>query len=88
MHSQPQKESGHAPPKTNMKIKTIIRQSRRDFTAIYECEHCQAEIQSSGYDDNYFHTEVIPTMVCEKCGKASPPSYRPLATKYPDGHHI
>jgi len=88
MHSPPPKESGHVPLKTDMKIKTILTQSRRDFIAIYECEHCQAETKSYGYDDTNFHEQVIPAMVCEKCGKHAPSTYRPLATKYPDGHHI
>ena len=26
-----------------MRLKNKIRQSRRDFTAVYECEHCGAE---------------------------------------------
>lgn len=68
-----------------MKIKKIINQSRRDFTAIYECEHCGAEEQGRGYDDSNFHVNVIPSMACKKCGKKAPEDYRPLTTKYPDG---
>lgn len=52
-----------------MKIKQIISQHRRDFTAIYECQHCGHEERGSGYDDAYFHTQVIPGMKCSKCGK-------------------
>ena len=66
-----------------MKIKEIISQSRRDFSAIYVCEHCGNEKESDGYDDVYFHQTVIPDMKCEKCGKTAPENYRPLATKYP-----
>jgi len=66
-----------------MKIKRIIAQSRRDFNAIYECEHCGFEKDGDGYDDAYFHHEVIPAMKCEKCGKAASSDYRPLATKHP-----
>jgi len=66
-----------------MKIKEIISQSRRDFTAIYICEHCEHEEESDGYDDAYFHQTVIPDMKCKKCGKTAPENYRPLATKYP-----
>ena len=71
-----------------MKIKKIISQHRRDFTAIYECEHCKHEKEGSGYDDFNFHHIGIPKMICEKCGKTAGNDYRPLATKYPDGYHV
>ena len=67
-----------------MRIKTILNQHRRDFTAIYECEHCDHEEKSSGYDDVNFHQNVIPKMLCGMCGKTANEEYRPLATKYPD----
>ena len=67
-----------------MKIQKITSQHRRDFTAIYECEHCGCEKESDGYDDSYFHNNVIPDMKCENCGKKAPDEYRPLATKYSD----
>lgn len=67
-----------------MKIKKITSQHRRDFYAIYECEHCGHEEESSGYDDAYFHQSVIPEMKCSKCGKTAAEDYRPLATKYPE----
>ncbi len=38
-----------------MRIKKIISQDRRDFTAIYECEHCGFTYEGNGYDDSYFH---------------------------------
>ncbi len=65
-----------------MKIKTIVSQHRRDFEAIYECEHCEHEHKGSGYDDANFHDNVVPAMKCPSCHKASPDSYRPLSTKY------
>ena len=65
-----------------MKIKTIESQHRRDFYAIYECEHCGNTRRGSGYDDDNFHRNVIPAMKCEKCGEISPKDYRPLATRY------
>jgi len=71
-----------------MKIKEIKSQHRRDFTAIYECEHCGVSKKGRGYDDRNFHNNVIPEMECEKCGKTASDSYRPLATKYPDGQQI
>ncbi|MCK5608555.1 hypothetical protein KAR91_42125 [Candidatus Pacearchaeota archaeon] len=71
-----------------MKIKRIKHQSRRDFTAIYECEHCGNEEEMSGYDDANFHQNVIPAMPCDKCGKKASDEYIPLATKYPEGQVV
>lgn len=71
-----------------MKIKEILYQNRRDFQAIYECEHCGYEKRGSGYDDQFFHEKVIPDMKCPKCGKKAPENYRPMATKYPEGFQI
>jgi len=71
-----------------MKIQKIVSQSRRDFTAIYECEHCGATCEDSGYDDTYFHQNVIPKKICSKCGKVSPENYRALSTKYPDSQTV
>lgn len=71
-----------------MKIKEIKSQSRRDFQAVYECEHCGHTQDGSGYDDDNFHQNVIPTMKCEKCKKTSGDNYRPLSTKYPEGYVI
>lgn len=71
-----------------MRIKQILNQHRRDFTAIYECEHCNYEVNKGGYDDSYFHHNVIPNMTCDKCGEKSPDDYRPLTTKYPDGYQV
>jgi len=71
-----------------MKIKEITSQHRRDFWCIYECEHCGHTEKETGYDDSYFHQNVIPEMKCKKCGKTASINYRPLATKYPDSQHI
>ncbi len=67
-----------------MKIKKILCQTRRDFRAIYVCEHCGHEYQSHGYDDDNFHRNVIPKMKCQSCGKIAPEDYRPMGTKYPE----
>lgn len=67
-----------------MKIKKIKNRIRRDFTAIYECEHCSYTYEGYGYDDSHFHANVIPNMECKKCGLKSPTDYIPLKTKYPD----
>lgn len=74
-----------------MRIKEIVYQHRRDFTAIYECEFCGDTFRGSGYDDLRFHNNVIPTMVCEVCGKSTREEgtdYRPLQPKYPEGFQI
>ncbi len=69
-----------------MKIKTIHEQIRRDFWADFECEHCGHIVSDvCGYDDSYFHREVIPSFVCPECKKTAGDDYRPLETKYPDG---
>ena len=72
-----------------MKIQKINSQNRRDFYADMVCEHCgNIEKNVSGYDDNYFHRNVIPDMKCKQCGKKSLEDYRPLSTKYPDGMQV
>jgi transcription elongation factor Elf1 len=71
-----------------MKIKKIISRNRRDFRAIYECEHCGAVKKGCGYDDTYFHNEVIPQMKCKVCGKTSPTNYEPRKTKYEEWEEI
>jgi predicted RNA-binding Zn-ribbon protein involved in translation (DUF1610 family) len=67
-----------------MRIEEIKSQNRRDFRAIYVCEHCGYKKEGYGYDDRNFHENVIPSMKCAKCGKIADENYRPLATKYPD----
>lgn len=71
-----------------MRIKEIISQHRRDFTAIYECEHCGHTAKGTGYDDAYFHENVIPKKRCTKCDKTAADNYRPLTTKYPEGMQV
>ena len=67
-----------------MRIKEITSQSRRDFTAVYECEHCGHTEKSYGYDDANFHDNVIPNMRCTACDKTAGEDYQPKATKYPE----
>lgn len=50
-----------------MRIKEKISQHRRDFTADYICDGCGHIERGHGYDDAYFHNEVIPAMVCTEC---------------------
>lgn len=71
-----------------MIIKEILSQNRRDFTAIYECEHCGDTYEGNGYDDSNFHQNIVPDKKCKKCGKTAKDTYRPLATRYPDGKSV
>lgn len=71
-----------------MKIKEIVSQNRRDFTAIYECEHCGFTKKGGGYDDANFHDNVIPDMKCPECKKKASDNYRALSTKYPEGFQV
>ncbi len=71
-----------------MFILKIIDQIRRDFTAIYKCEHCGHEYEGKGYDDSYYHEKVVPNMKCPKCNKKASEDYRPRTTKYPDSQTI
>ena len=49
-----------------MIIKEMISQHRRDFTAIMECEFCgHTEKNDYGYDDAYYHQNVIPNIYYE-----------------------
>jgi transcription elongation factor Elf1 len=71
-----------------MRIKRFVWQYRRDFKAIYECPFCGNAEEGSGYDDEFFHRNVIPKMRCGKCGKTEldeGADYRPLAPRYPEG---
>ncbi len=55
-----------------MYIIKIISQHRRDFTAKYKCEGCGAtQTDDSGYDDVYYHNNVIPNMKCKKCKEST-----------------
>lgn len=71
-----------------MRIKEFIYQYRRDFEATFECEQCGFTYDGKGYDDANFHENVIPHMKCAECGKTAPDTYRPMATKYPEGFQI
>lgn len=75
-----------------MKIKKLISQHRRDFTALMECEYCgHQEMDNSGYDDRNYHDNVIPQMQCSKCGKSTVSeggNVEHTPTKYPEGFVI
>jgi hypothetical protein len=71
-----------------MHIIEFLNQTRRDFRALFECEHCKYIVTLNGYDDGYFHQKVIPEMKCEKCGKCAGEDYIGLETRYPDGQQL
>lgn len=78
-----------------MNIQKITYQYRRDFQAVYECQFCGETMKAGGYDDAFFHNEVIPKMRCEKChksvendGSELDEHYRGLSPKYPEGYDI
>jgi transcription elongation factor Elf1 len=72
-----------------MKIKKITSQHRRDFTAILECGHCGNEDDLKyGYDDDFYHRNVIPNINCSNCGKSAGEDCRPLTTKYEAGQTV
>jgi len=53
-----------------VKIRKIGWQSRSDFYATVECEHCNAIVTDwSGYDDHNYHANVMPKFHCASCGK-------------------
>lgn len=55
-----------------MRIQKITFQIGRDFSAIMECEFCgKTQKNGSGYDDDFYHDQVIPNMHCIRCGKRS-----------------
>ncbi len=55
-----------------MKIKEITFEMGRDFHADMECEHCGRIAKlKSGYDDGFYHSQVIPAIRCMGCGKNS-----------------
>lgn len=71
-----------------MKIKKILSQHRRDFAALMICGHCGFEREERGYDDCYFHNNVIPEMICLKCGKKGEEDYQPYTPVYPEGMRV
>jgi len=70
-----------------VKIKKITYRNRRDFTAVFQCQHCGHEYKGEGYDDAYYHNHVIPAIVCKKCDKSGG-DYVPLTPKYREGFQI
>lgn len=74
-----------------MKIKKITSQYRRDFTAIIECEFCNHTENTSGYDDSYYHKNVMPNKPCTICDKSTNSEkgeIQSFTTRYPEGFQV
>jgi DNA-directed RNA polymerase subunit RPC12/RpoP len=73
-----------------MFILKIISRNRRDFYAVYKCEHCGHETgEQPGYDDANYHDNVIPEMECDDCGKSSGGvPFDPQAPRYEEGLQV
>jgi plasmid rolling circle replication initiator protein Rep len=57
-----------------MKILKYTYQHRNDFCAILLCEHCEHQQElNSGYNDHYYHNQVLPAIECKTCGKSRTP---------------
>lgn len=69
-----------------MRLKKKMWQHRRDFTGLYDCEHCGHEqTMGGGYDDAYYHQNVIPRLKCGACGEAAAPDTPKTAPDVPEG---
>lgn len=67
-----------------MYLKEKTWQSRRDFHGLFECESCQQETERRNcYDDEYFHSVVIPNWDCPTCGEVSPEDGKRTAPSVP-----
>ena len=69
-----------------MKIDRITNQSRRDLYGFMKCEGCGHEQKFVGYDDDNYHRNVVPAVLCRSCGKSANElgvDVRPLAPKHP-----
>lgn len=71
-----------------MFVKAITSRSRRDINITLECESCKATKETTGYDDTYYHSTVVPKFACTKCGKVAPASFVPMEPMYPKGFVI
>lgn len=53
-----------------MKLEEVTWQNSNDFKGILRCEHCDStQFMDYGYQDDNFHNNVIPAIVCISCGK-------------------
>lgn len=68
-----------------MHIKKIKSRHRRDMRVVFKCEHCNKEHEGFAYDDEHFHNNVVPDMVCKDCGKKSNGKFGGMTPRYPEG---
>lgn len=55
-----------------MHIIKFLSRHRRDFSAQLKCESCGAEDKlTTGYDDEYYHNEVLPNRRCPQCQEST-----------------
>lgn len=69
-----------------MKLIKVLRQHRRDLVIECECEGCGERIQTSGYDDANFWSNVVPNFKCPKCGESTKSlglNAKEIKTRYP-----
>lgn len=52
-----------------MELESIIASEGVDFEAIFKCQFCSHTREGSGCDDEEFHKNIIPRMLCPNCGK-------------------
>lgn len=77
-----------------MKLIKRLSQRRRDFQGVYKCEFCgntDKDSSMNSYDDEFFHTEVIPSKKCKNCGESTLSKggdITPTATRYPEGMQL
>lgn len=58
-----------------MKTQKITWQLARDYHALMECEHCgHVHEIKNGYHDEFFRTQVIPSMQCPACQRSTEPA--------------
>jgi len=64
-----------------MKIKAITSQIRNDLYGVLVCEHCgEEEKLIGGYDDDFWHNQVLPKRYCQHCEKNRAGDLRPKPT--------
>lgn len=68
-----------------MYLKEKLSQHRRDFRGVFKCQECDHEVERVGYDDTFYHHNVIPTMVCSNCGATGCPDDKLTHPDVPEG---
>lgn len=64
-----------------MRIDKITNQMSEDFWADFKCEHCgHIEKNLRGYNDIFFHENIIPEIKCKQCEKTGSDYYRTFVT--------